>query len=485
MLSLLCSRQYCERQGKMKIKILNRLQRYVWWELFAASISAVAAITLFAFAVTALLFIRRYPVMGVQFFIGSALPLIFLVLPYTASLGVLVGSTLTFGQLANEREEIILQFNGIPLRVLLKPIVLLIFFSVAFELVATHIWQPQGFYAEDEQKFAVLRQSLKSLPSGANAFSFKTFILAYDNRIVEKRGKREEYWFTGLTLLFTKNERVTQMICAKKGKLKFSMARNKIFFDMEDCYTIFFNKPLEEMPQTIFEKRFSVSRKFINLRARPKMTKTGQGKAQFRLTPENPEVASKDMRLKTLPTPIFLRHLKKQKENTKNLEQQLASLSDQIWNAKKKLKKLTKSQAKNSRSHSIVIAENLDAEIEAVKQNIEHLKKELKDTSHSLKVQKSNLARNEAGFYRRIGMTFTPLSFILLGFPLGLLLKQGNKLVVFSLSLLIIGVAYYPVEQYFVRLVQLQKVIPYLVAIMPNLVVLFIVVVLSRFAFAK
>ena len=82
-------------------------------------------------------------------------------------------------------------------------------------------------------------------------------------------------------------------------------------------------------------------------------------------------------------------------------------------------------------------------------------------------------------------MSIAPLSFILLGFPLGLLLRQGNKLVVFSLSLLIIGVVYYPVEQYFVRLTQQQISHPLTVTIIPNLALLFVAFVISRLLLAR
>ena len=75
----------------------------------------------------------------------------------------------------------------------------------------------------------MLRQSLKNLPSGANAFSFKTFVISYDNRISETKGDTAEYWFTGLTLLFlSKDGYVKQMISAKKGQLNFSIAHNDL-----------------------------------------------------------------------------------------------------------------------------------------------------------------------------------------------------------------------------------------------------------------
>ena len=483
----------------MELKIFNTLQKYVLGELLVSMVGAIVTINLLAFVVSALVFVRKFPVMGVSFFLYSAPPLVYLVLPYTLSLGLLVGVTLTFGQLANMREEVIMQFNGISFGIFIKPVFFACLLGVVSVFFATHYLQPIGFRAEDNRQFDVLTESLQNLPSGANAFSFKTFSLAYEQRIEVVNPEKDEFWFKGLTLLFTNNQKVTQLISAKNGQLSFSKNQYEIYFDLKNCFIVFFKEPFEKLPQTIFQKNLSISRKFAHLSADVETEEQKSGNIMLRLTPHNPKVSIRKGRIKTMDTFNVIDELKIYKQELLDKEARFAKLEKEFWVKKDELTKLLnvepaeedktdkeiKSETyipgnENEDDNSAIdtkkdaLTMKLEVELKQKEQVVEDLKEEIQSN-------RRGLARNQAELFRRFGMSIAPLSFILLGFPLGLLLRQGNKLVVFSLSLLIIGVVYYPVEQYFVRLTQQELAHPLTVTIIPNLVLLLLAFFISRF----
>ena len=467
----------------MQVRLFNTLQKYVLGELIVSTIGAVITINLFAFVVSALIFVRKFPVMGATFFLYSAPPLIYLVLPYTLALGLLVGVTLTFGQIANQREEVIMQFNGISYGIFTRPVVFLSMVGIVLVFLSTHFLQPKGFYAEDNRQFDVLKETLQNLPSGSNAFSFKTFSLAYDQRVEDENAKKQEFRFVGLTLLFTKDENVTQMIRAKEGQLTFSKNQYEIFFDLKDCFIVLYKTPYDKLPQTIFQKNLSINRKFVNFSAKVETKEKDDKDTTLRLTPANPTVSEQKPRIKTMNTFVVIKELAADEKTLQEKEKSIDDLENKYWAKKDALTKLRNPQENKAENegNSEKPVEELDAEqIAQFEQELEEISSQITESKDALAKEKKVFWRNKAELYRRFGMSIAPLSFILLGFPLGLLLRQGNKLVVFSLSLLIIGVVYYPVEQYFIRLVQQDLASPIMVTIVPNLALLFVAFVLSR-----
>ncbi|MCD4656313.1 MAG: LptF/LptG family permease [Planctomycetes bacterium] len=487
----------------MELKIFNSLQKYVLGELLVSTVGAIITINLLAFVVSALVFVRKFPVMGASFFIYSAPPLIYLVLPYTLSLGLLVGVTLTFGQIANQREEVIMQFNGISFGIFIKPVFFVSLLGIIAVFFSTHYLQPVGFRAEDNRQFDVLTESLQNLPSGANAFSFKTFSLAYEERKELENAKKDEFWFEGLTLLFTNNQKVTQLISAKNGQLSFSKNQYEIYFDLKDCFIIFFKEPFEKLPQTIFQKNLSISRKFAHLSADVETEEKKSGNIMLRLTPHNPKVSQHKGRTKTMNTFHFIDELKIYKQELSDKESKFSSLEKDYWTKKDELIMMLNSETpseekpeEDASAGTYIPGNEIDEEnsttdstneafVKKIENELELMEKEIEELKEEIHFNKRSYARNQAELFRRFGMSIAPLSFILLGFPLGLLLRQGNKLVVFSLSLLIIGVVYYPVEQYFVRLTQQQLTHPLTVTIIPNLARLFVAFVISRLLLAR
>ena len=330
----------------MEMRFFNTLQRYVLKELVISTFGAVITINLFAFVVSALIFVRKFPVMGATFFLYSAPPLIYLVLPYTLALGLLIGVTLTFGQIANQREEIIMQFNGISYSIFGRPVMFLSAIGIILVFFSTHFLQPIGFRAEDNRQFDVLKETLQNLPSGSNAFSFKTFSLAYDQRVEDKNSENDQFRFEGLTLLFKKDQKVTQMIRAKEGQLSFSKKQYEIFFDLKDCYIVLYKKPFDKLPQTIFQKNLSINRKFVNLSAKVETKKEDKKDTTLRLTPENPSVTEEKRRIKTMNTFIVFQSLQKEEKRIIGEMKSLEDLDNQYWAKKDELEKLALSQEK-------------------------------------------------------------------------------------------------------------------------------------------
>jgi len=267
---------------------------------------------------------------------------------------------------------------------------------------------------------------------------------------------------------------------------------------LKNCYIVLYKEPFEKLPQTIFQKTLSISRRFVNLSAKVEAKEKKDNNATVRLTPENPAVTEVKRRIKTMNTFVVIDSLKNEDSAIKVEEDELALLEDEYWAVKDKILKIHEAEKEeeefekeSEETDSVIPGENTESEStksENVKSEEElKLESELEEQSLKITEQKEQIkkdkkvfARNKAELFRRFGMTIAPMSFILLGFPLGLLLRQGNKLVVFSLSLLIIGVVYYPVEQYFIRLVQQDLAAPLTVTVLPNVALLLVAFILSR-----
>jgi lipopolysaccharide export LptBFGC system permease protein LptF len=109
--------------------------------------------------------------LGPDFFLRAIPVLALQVLPYTIAFGTLAGITMIVGRLAADREDIILQFNGVPVSVVLAPVWVVGVAASVCAFVAVHYLEPESAYGTDKQRTDVLEALLAGLPNEPFAFS--------------------------------------------------------------------------------------------------------------------------------------------------------------------------------------------------------------------------------------------------------------------------------------------------------------------------
>ena len=87
--------------------------------------------------------------------------------------------------------------------------------------------------------------------------------------------------------------------------------------------------------------------------------------------------------------------------------------------------------------------------------------------------------------YRRYAISFAPLLFLLIGIPIGIIIRKGSKVAGLGISALIIFLGYYPLTIFGTYLGNINKITPQLAIWLPNGIILIIAIILTYTIFKK
>lgn len=87
--------------------------------------------------------------------------------------------------------------------------------------------------------------------------------------------------------------------------------------------------------------------------------------------------------------------------------------------------------------------------------------------------------------YRRYAISFAPLLFLLIGIPIGIIIRKGSKVAGLGISALIIFLGYYPLSILGTYLGNMNKMPPSLAIWLPNGIILLIAIILTYIIFKK
>lgn len=410
------------------------LRRYIFAQLFWSSLWSFVMLTAVMFAGMGIQFTQRYAALGVGFLFEQLPGLLSLALPYSIAFGVLSGMTLTVGRMASEGELMIVAISGIPTRVLWLPAGILAIGVCVLSFVANHYWQPQGFDNESKLQVNVLRSQLERLPSSASTIDFPQFSLSYQ----QHRSGR----FAGLTMLLLRSDgsRIPrQLVVARYGSIDFYADEGQIQFNFEDCYVTEYSG--EWPPQTPVRQIYY---RMFNAVVTPFKERDGP--------PSRIKAMDRD---------------------------QLGTYAIEVSEG---LVALENAQAAALHGYEVGKAGGMTTT------EIEPLAEELQRATDDLDRSRSRLREADAEWYRRLALSIAPLTFMLLGMPMGLLVRQGNRLVAFSASTFVVAVVFYPLLMVSVDLAHdgVELLPPFLqqamiVVLIPSLAILALAALVYRF----
>ncbi|MGE0433694.1 MAG: LptF/LptG family permease [Planctomycetota bacterium] len=488
-------------------------------DMIVSSIAGIIGLTVVLFLGATLQFIDRFSFLGPGFFLSSIPMLIRQVLPYTIAFGVLAGATMVFGRMANAREELILQFNGVRLQILFVPIIIVgtLFTGATFH--AAHFSAPEGAWEQDQLRFRVLAASLDNLPSGSFAFGHDKlpFAMAYRNR--EDNGTLH-----GLTLMFTQEVdgrfRPRAVFCARAGRVIWSHTLSQVSFELEDAVGVMWNRwPEQAVPRSFFAASLTVTQTvFASERSQSRMQPGMTGDDSMELLAPSPGIEAGGRRPKTQVLNGLYRGIERDELRLESAQRQLVVHEAARKQQLDELRRIRREQIE--RLFAMLSPEErrrMAAARELERPGSPLVSSTLRSAATTARLDATTLSRlqeslaplldraaelyaedvppapaewqllhrrtSSTELWRRWTVAFAPLLFVFVALPLGLLIRQGNLLVAFMSAVVLVTVAWFLPLTNLERMARDGQVTPEWVVVGPTAVVALTALVLFALAF--
>ena len=483
-------------------------------QLLAASVAGVAVLTLLLFVAASLQFVDRFSFLGPAFFLDNAWILILQAIPYTLAFGLLAGATVVIGRMAADREDTILQFNGVPLRVVAVPVIVVggLFSTLTF--LAAHVAEPEGLYGSDMLPYRSLGVVLERLPKGAFALSERSlpFHLTY--------AQRENERFLGVTIVFVGAasegsdadglQRPAVVLVADEARILYSEALAEVQFRLFRCMALRYESwPHDAAPRTLYLETLDLRQavfagegvwvegarrqeapdadavdwlpQFAGLQAPLRRTRTESmaglpwaiARARERAEAwreERAEVVVREQELNRRYDQVRIAQIGVLQDVLKGRFDR-ARAAVRLPAAPQPIDRESVARMIESAALDGAEIQELLARLEPHFQAAAAIRAEPMPRSRSAaEVDQAvrDVLRADTEWARRWAVSLAPIAFLFLAVPLGLLVRQGNLLVAFAVTLLVVLVVWFGVLSWLERAARDGLVDPWWVAAGPT-----------------
>lgn len=387
------------------------LQRYVLRELlidFSYTLSVITSIFFIALAAQLLYTFHEFNVLSI---VGLFPLLVPTSLAYTVPVSMMIATVLTFGRLTAEREILAMRTSGVHLGRVVTPALLLglVLAAGAFYINSTVI--PYCARMQTKVKQDAFSKFLASFDRGVKLTSFDRFQLAWAKR--DAAGRMQGIAFMRLSEKGAREE----SLLADSGRLWIDEATNRLHLEMKD------------VDWAIDRDREPGA----SLPASPPAASSGK-KA------ERAAAAAPPPKPKALSSPEV-------PPSAPALDTEIDGVSS-IRSAAQNPLRPRESGLVSTRFASLSLSYSLDELFEPDRR----APKLRERPTHSLRDERAAAttparhAELDTEIQRRSATSFACFAFALIGAPLGILVRKGNRLVAFFVSFLVISLVYYPLS---------------------------------------
>ncbi len=418
------------------------LQRYVLREIlvdFAYALSVITSIFFIALAAQTLYNFHEFNV----FFILQLFPLLVpFSLEYTVPVSVLIATVLTFGRLTAEREILAIRTGGIHLGRIIGPALLVGIVLAAGTYQLNSLVIPYCHRQQTRVKQNALERFVANFDRGAHSISFQGFQLSWSSR--EPNGSMRDILFIRLS----DRGEIIQRVFAGGGRITVNRDTDHLDFDLYNVHS-----PIDR------------DREKTLLSGAPSRDEPAKGPRRDRrgatAAPEEPpDAPALDLQfagVSALPLDSA--------DPARPRESSLVSTTFQTLRLSYSLADLFLPNRKAPRvrerpTHSLA-------------------------NEHAASESPARRAELMTAIQSRSANAFACFAFALIGAPLGILVRKGNRLVAFFVSFLVVSLVYYPLSMAGEALGSVGKVPPVVALWWANGALVALGVVLLRSVFRK